>query len=384
MLNVLGVAGARPNFVKIAALHAAFSRSKTIRSRILHTGQHYDAAMSDIFFEELELPRPDIFLGVGSGSHAVQTARVMTAFEEEVSSNRPDVVIVVGDVNSTAACALVCAKMHIPVAHVEAGLRSGDRSMPEEINRIVTDAISDQLFVTEQSGVENLRREGVPDERIHFVGNVMIDSLVRFREKAAKRGTAESAGLPLKDYVLMTMHRPATVDVPERLARVVTLIEQIAESHPIVLPLHPRTEGKLEEMGLMQRLGKIENLMLSPPYGYMDFLNLMMNAGLLITDSGGVQEETTYLRVPCITLRPNTERPSTVEYGTNVLLPLDLDEVLDHSRRAMNGEWKEGQIPPLWDGRAAERIAGVLEQSEPQDMLHRYNGRPSMTPAAPL
>lgn len=360
MKHLLSVVGARPNFIKVGALHAAFSQQSGLCSRILHTGQHYDARMSDVFFRQLGLPEPDVYLGLGGGSHAVQTARIMVAFEEEVQRERPDLVVVVGDVNSTLACALVCAKLHIPVAHVEAGLRSGDRSMPEEINRLVTDAVADYLFVTEQSGVDNLRREGVAEDKIFFSGNVMIDTLLRLREKAERRDEAARLSLLHKGYVLMTMHRPATVDVPARLADLVVLVRRLAEAAPVVFPVHPRTRANLERAGLLASLLEAPGVRLTGPIGYLEFLSLMMQAGVVVTDSGGVQEETTALQVPCITLRPNTERPVTVALGTNELMPLDVAPVRAAVDRALAGQWKRGTVPPRWDGRAAERIAAVL------------------------
>jgi len=360
MIRVLSVAGARPNFIKVGALHAAFSRVPEIHSRILHTGQHYDARMSDVFFRQLELPEPDVYLGIGSGSHAEQTARIMMAFEREVLKNRPDVVVVVGDVNSTLACALVCAKLGIPVAHVEAGLRSGDRTMPEEINRLITDAISDLLFVSEETGLYNLRQEGIAEEKVFFTGNVMIDSLVRFKEKAASTEAMEHLGLHPREYILMTMHRPANVDVPEHLALIAELLQRLATKHPVVFPLHPRTRERLKRSGLFDRLDTIKTLYLTEPVGYLEFLNLMMQAGVIVTDSGGVQEETTFLEIPCITLRDTTERSVTVEVGTNVLLPLDVDLVERTVITALTGQWKQGNIPPFWDGRAADRIAEIL------------------------
>lgn len=360
MIRILSVAGARPNFIKVGALHAAFAQVPDISSRILHTGQHYDARMSDVFFRELELPEPDVYLGIGSGSHAEQTARIMMAFEQVVLKEVPDVVVVVGDVNSTLACALVCAKLCIPVAHVEAGLRSGDRTMPEEINRLLTDALSDFLFVTEESGLRNLRQEGVSEEKLFFSGNVMIDSLVRFKEKASRSGAVERLGLHPGAYTLMTMHRPANVDDPENLALVAELLQRLPSKQPVVIPLHPRTREALRRSGLLERLHTTERLHLTEPVGYLEFLNLMMHAGVIVTDSGGVQEETTFLGIPCITLRDSTERPVTVDAGTNVLLPLNVDLVERAIEDALAGRWKRGEIPPLWDGCAAMRIAEIL------------------------
>lgn len=360
MIKVLSVVGARPNFIKIGALHRAFEANPDLTSRIVHTGQHYDAKMSDVFFRQLELPEPDIYLGIGSGSHARQTADVMTAFEEVVLREQPDVVVVVGDVNSTVAAALVASKLHVPLVHVEAGLRSFDRRMPEEINRLATDAISDLLYVSEQSGLDNLHREGVPEEKVYFAGNVMIDSLVHFREKARALATAEEYGLEEGRYILTTLHRPSNVDSSENLLRIAELLAELQELATVVFPVHPRTRARLGSEGLLDRLDRLPNLRLTEPLGYLEFLNLMMHAGLLVTDSGGIQEETTFLRIPCITIRENTERPVTVDLGTNILLPLDQEEIVAAARRAMTGDWKEGTIPPLWDGKAATRIADHL------------------------
>ncbi|RMH63082.1 MAG: UDP-N-acetylglucosamine 2-epimerase (non-hydrolyzing) [Bacteroidetes bacterium] len=359
-MKVISVVGARPNFMKVAPLHRVLQRSDVFEPLIVHTGQHYDERMSDIFFRQLEMPEPDIYLGVGSGTHAQQTARVMVAFEEVVQQERPDVVIVVGDVNSTVACSLVAAKCHVPVAHVEAGLRSFDRTMPEEINRIVTDSLSDLLFVTEQSGLDNLKREGVPDEKVHFVGNVMIDALVQFREKAARTTIMGDLGLDPRGYVLMTMHRPANVDNAAGLGAVLETIERITEELPVVFPIHPRTRARFEQFDLADRLAAVERLTLTPPLGYLEFLRLMEQAAVVVTDSGGIQEETTYLQVPCLTLRDSTERPVTVELGTNELLPLDPARIHERVRAVRAGRRNGAQVPPLWDGHAAERIAEVL------------------------
>ncbi len=362
--------------MKVAPLHRAM-RAAGIDSRIVHTGQHYDEKMSDVFFRQLEMPEPDVYLGIGSGSHAEQTARVMTAFEEVVREEAPDLVLVVGDVNSTLACSLVAAKCHIPVAHVEAGLRSGDRRMPEEVNRIVTDSISDFLFVTEESGLENLRAEGVPEEKVFFVGNVMIDWLAYFPERVAGtphpnppppagegwgEGEGESNMLDPGNYVLMTMHRPSNVDNEAGLAKLMGVIERITATRPLVFPIHPRTLGRFEAFGMKARLEALPNLRLMPPQGYLEFLGLMEDAGAVVTDSGGIQEETTFLQTPCITLRENTERPVTVELGTNELMPLDPEKVAARVEAIMTGDRPKGRIPPLWDGKAAERIVAVLEE----------------------
>lgn len=362
-IKILNIVGARPNFMKVAPLHRAFEQSEHLASRIVHTGQHYDEKMSDIFFRQLEMPEPHVYLGVGSGTHAQQTARIMTAFEEVVQEEQPDLVLVVGDVNSTLACSLVAAKLHIPVAHVEAGLRSGDRSMPEELNRIVTDTLSDFLFVTEQSGVDNLHREGISEDKIFFVGNVMIDALVQFREKAAGTRIVGELGLTPGAYVLMTMHRPSNVDNRQGLEAVLETIEHMAERHAVVFPMHPRTRKRFADFGLSERLGQLTNVALLEPLGYLQFLRLMEQAGVVVTDSGGIQEETTYLRVPCITLRESTERPVTVSLGTNELLPLDPGRVAQRVADLIGGEQPHGQQPPYWDGHAAGRITRVLESS---------------------
>lgn len=359
-LKVLHVVGARPNFMKVGPVHRALEATGAAVSVVVHTGQHYDAKMSDVFFRDLGLPEPDHYLGVGGGTHAEQTARVMLAFEPVLLDEQPDLVLVVGDVNSTLAAALVAAKLQVPVAHVEAGLRSFDRAMPEELNRLCTDALSDLLFVTEQSGLDNLRREGVPDAKVHFVGNVMIDSLVAALPKARAAGAVERLGLPPRGFVLMTMHRPSNVDEEAPLREVVRLVEALAARLPVVLPLHPRTAGNLARFGLRERLDRIPALHLVEPLGYLDFLGLMEAAAAVVTDSGGVQEETTFLGVPCLTLRENTERPVTIAVGTNELAPLDADHVAARLDAILAGEGRKGEIPPLWDGHAAERIAEVL------------------------
>ena len=358
-MKVINVVGARPNFMKVAPLHRAFQEAG-IDSLIVHTGQHYDEKMSDIFFEQLEMPEPDVYLGVGSGSHAEQTARIMTAFEKVVEDEEPDLVLVVGDVNSTVACSLVATKMHIPVAHVEAGLRSGDRRMPEEVNRIVTDSIADFLFVTEESGVENLKGEGVPDEKVAFVGNVMIDALVAFRTKAAETSILEDLDVDAGAYVAMTMHRPSNVDNRQGVEALLATIQRVAESYPVVFPMHPRTANRFDEFGLADEVENTENLTVLEPLGYLEFLRLMEHAGVVVTDSGGIQEETTFLQVPCLTLRDSTERPITVEQGTNELMPLDAEKVAARVEELMQREKSKGRVPPLWDGKASERVVETL------------------------
>lgn len=359
-MKVLSVVGARPNFMKVAPLHRAMVASGVLESRIVHTGQHYDEKMSDIFFTQLELPKPHIYLGIGSGSHAEQTAKVMVAFEKVLAEENPDMVLVVGDVNSTLACSIVCAKQHVPIAHVEAGLRSFDREMPEEINRMVTDRISDYLFVTEQSGIDNLKNEGTNPDSVFFVGNVMIDSLVHFRAKAAKSTVLYELDLLDKPYVLMTTHRPSNVDDKNNLTELVRIVEGITKKMHLVFPMHPRTQKQLEKFELLDRIEGLPNLTITEPLGYLEFLRLMENAEAVVTDSGGIQEETTFLQVPCLTLRENTERPVTITQGTNELLPLDQAKVLCRLDQILEGEHREGTVPPLWDGRAAERITACL------------------------
>ena len=316
MLKVLNVVGARPNFMKVAPLVAAMKRrGREFAPLVVHTGQHYDARMSDAFFRDLGLPEPDVHLGVGSGSHAAQTARVMIEFEPVVLEHKPDWVLVVGDVNSTLACALVCSKLGVKVAHVEAGLRSRDRAMPEEINRILTDQISDLLLTPSPDGDANLRGEGIPESRIRFVGNVMIDSLLAQLKNAENSRIREDLGVAGADYAALTLHRPSNVDDPAAFARILDALENIAQRLPIIFPVHPRTRARLDEFGLAARLEQTANIRVIEPLGYLDFLRLYSGARLVLTDSGGIQEETTALGIPCLTLRENTERPVTVTLG---------------------------------------------------------------------
>ncbi|QJW91168.1 UDP-N-acetylglucosamine 2-epimerase (non-hydrolyzing) [Spirosoma taeanense] len=365
-MKILNIVGARPNFMKVAPLHRAFLAYPDIDSKIVHTGQHYDARMSDVFFNQLELPQPDYYLGVGGGTHTQQTAEIMLKFEEVMTAEQPDWVLVVGDVTSTIACALVAVRMGVRVAHVEAGLRSGDRRMPEEINRILTDNLSDLLFVTEQAGLDNLRREGVANEKVQFVGNVMIDSLVHYRRKANELDTIGALGQTPGAYVVVTMHRPANVDAEAGLRSIVQIVENTAPLKTVLFPVHPRTRANLTRFGLMDRLLAIPNVQLLEPQGYLEFLNLMEHAAIVITDSGGIQEETTYLQVPCLTFRDSTERPVTVTLGTNQLLAdLNAETVRQKVGEILAGQAKPGVVPPLWDGQAAGRIAGILLETKP-------------------
>ena len=345
--------------MKIAPVIRAMERAG-LSQFLVHTGQHYDATMSDLFFKQLEIPSPDLNLEVGSGSQTVQTAEIMRRFEPVALEKRPDLVVVVGDVNSTMACALVAVKLGIPVAHIEAGLRSFDRSMPEEINRIVTDAVSDLLFVTERSGLENLRREGIPDRKVYFVGNVMIDTLLLHRAAAKQSGVLSRIGLAQgQPYALVTLHRPSNVDDPEKLRRLLGALEELARELIVIFPVHPRTRKNAEELGLQTESAR---LLMIEPLGYLDFLNLMDNSRLVITDSGGIQEETTVLGVPCLTVRENTERPATIEYGTNHLVGSNPSAMLQAARQVLRQDCIAGRIPELWDGKAAGRIVEILRR----------------------
>lgn len=360
-MQITCVVGARPNFPKVAPILAAAAERSDIKCRLVHTGQHYDERMSTLFFTELGLPAPDVYLGVGSGTHAAQTARVMLAFDEVLDQGETDVVLVVGDVNSTLACALVAAKRGIAVAHVEAGLRSGDRTMPEEINRILTDQLSDYLFTTERSAAGNLQAEGIPAERTFFVGNVMIDTLFLNRERARESRVLERLHVTPRGYALCTLHRPSNVDSRRDAENTVRALEVLCAQLPVVLPLHPRTRSKLESFGLLERVQALPGIAIIEPQGYLDFLALMDNARVVLTDSGGVQEETTALGVPCLTFRENTERPITVTEGTNQLIGLSPQRLAAALDALLSQPSKDYRAPELWDGRAAHRILDVLQ-----------------------
>ena len=420
-MKVLIVVGARPNFMKAAPIIAAINEynerisakfadrrerpAETIRHFLVHTGQHYDDLLSGCFFSDLKLPKPNVHLGVGSGSHAVQTAEIMKKFEEVLLGEKPDVVVVVGDVNSTLACALVAAKISFDsagsrplIVHVEAGLRSFDRSMPEEINRILTDHVSDLLFVTEESGLQNLRNERIPPDRIHFVGNTMIDSLLAFKGKAEASTILEELGLrtqtgkngagnSINRYALLTLHRPTNVDNRDAFLNILAGLEELATDCPIIFPAHPRTQRRIKEFGLESRLGmngtKIEGdardsgnrrhgIVLTDPLGYLDFLCLMKHATLVVTDSGGIQEETTCLGIPCVTVRENTERPVTVEKGTNTIAGTKKESINDAIRR-QTGRRTNGGMPKKWDGQAATRIVDVFIRTYHEKALSRQS-----------
>jgi UDP-N-acetylglucosamine 2-epimerase (non-hydrolysing) len=362
MKKVISVVGARPNFMKVAPIHRAFENYKNIEHFIVHTGQHYDKNMSDAFFQDLEMPHPKHFMNIRSGSHAEQTAKVMVEFEKVILEEKPDLVIVVGDVNSTVACSLTAVKLHIPVVHVESGLRSGDRKMPEEINRIVTDSICDYAFVTEKSGKENLIKENYPEDRIFFVGNTMIDSQYFALPKLNESSIIEDLKLNRKTYVLSTVHRPSNVDNKEQLSDLLDVFEKISQKRTVVIPMHPRTKNNLEKFDLQDKLDQLNNIVVTGPMGYLDFLNLMKNCDFVLTDSGGIQEETTALGVDCITIRTTTERPSTIEEGTNVLVYPNKEKIEEAVDKYLSGERKEGSVPYLWDGKAAERITEKISK----------------------
>ena len=360
--RLLLVVGARPNFMKIAPIVRELGRyPERFASTLVHTGQHYDAAMSEVFFTELGLPRPDVDLGVGSGSHAQQTAAIMAAFEPVVLEKSPDLVVVVGDVNSTIACALVAVKLGVRVAHVEAGLRSFDRTMPEEINRVLTDQISDLLFITEASAAENLQREGVPADRIHFTGNVMIDTLLSHAAEARRRAVAARYGVPPRGYAVLTLHRPSNVDQDGTFGGLMGALSEIGRELPIFFPVHPRTRPALRRSPVAAEMIEAGVLRLLDPLGYLDFLGLVADSAVVLTDSGGVQEETTVLGVPCVTLRTSTERPVTITSGTNILAGTDPRRIVDAFRTARTRAGQRGR-PQFWDGKAAERIVEVLRR----------------------
>ena len=369
-MKVILVVGARPNFMKIAPIiraidkHNASSKNKSIEPVLIHTGQHYDYEMSRVFFEDLELPVPDIYLGVGSGTHAVQTGKTMVAFEKALLRETPELVIVVGDVNATLAAALATAKLCLPVAHVEAGLRSHDKTMPEEINRVLTDQIADLLFTPSLDDSENLRKEGIAESKIHFVGNVMVDSLLYNLRQAEGRPVLSRLGLKQNGYALLTLHRPANVDDRGTLLKIMKSLREISTRVPIVFPVHPRTRKNMENFKLGDFLKESANIQVIEPSGYLDFLCLMMNARLVMTDSGGVQEEATVLDIPCLTLRNTTEWKITVSHGTNILIKDTNHELVDGAFNILDGKGKKGSRPELWDGKAAERIVEVISRRE--------------------
>jgi UDP-N-acetylglucosamine 2-epimerase (non-hydrolysing) len=360
-MKIIHVVGARPNFMKIAPIMAEIGRyPHTFKQILVHTGQHYDEELSQVFFNELNIPRPDAYLGVGSGSHADQTAKVMLAFEPVLLHEQPDLVLVVGDVNSTLACTLVAKKLGVAVAHVEAGLRSFDHTMPEEINRVLTDQMASLLFTTERSAKDNLIREGVTDEKIHFVGNVMIDTLLKHKDRAMALDVLARFDVEPKKFALLTLHRPANVDKPGVLAGLLDGLAEIQQRIPILFPAHPRTIKQVRQYGFEESLAAMSNLRLTEPLSYLEFFNFMANARMVLTDSGGIQEETTILGVPCLTLRENTERPATVTEGTNIVVGADPQRIIEECSLILRNGGKRGNIPELWDGHAARRIVDIL------------------------
>lgn len=360
MIKIINICGARPNFMKIAPLMRAYQAYDNIEALLVHTGQHYDENMSDLFFRQLGIPEPDINLEVGSAGHAKQTAEIMMRFEPVLLEHKPDWIVVVGDVNSTIACALVATKLGVKVAHVEAGLRSFDRDMPEEINRLLTDAISDLLFVSEPSGLENLAKEGVAEQKVHFVGNVMIDTLRSNLEKAERSPILEQLQVEPGGFNVVTLHRPSNVDDAATFGRIADALDEIQRDLPTIFPMHPRTRHNLSKLGLAERFEAMPNLRILEPVGYLDFLRLLGKAAVVITDSGGIQEETTILGTWCLTVRENTERPITVTQGTNTLVGTDTDKLTSAYRKCRTSARSAKPVPEKWDGKAAERIADVL------------------------
>jgi len=374
MKTILLVAGARPNFMKIAPILRALKTHPNLRGLVVHTGQHYDHGMAGSFFESLGIGEPDFNLGVGSGSHAAQTAKIMVAFEEVCEKTNPDMVLVVGDVNSTIAAGLVAKKQNVLLGHVEAGLRSRDRTMPEEINRLATDAITDIFFTTEKEGTSNLVGEGQDSRKVHFVGHVMIDNLFYQLSKINESGPSELArslcnGLPAA-YACLTLHRPSNVDNKEVLTGIIKACKKLSEKTPVIFPCHPRTKKNIDAFGLSSFFSEItalgadkkSGLLITTPLGYDDFLYIFKNARLMLTDSGGLQEETTALKIPCITIRENTERPITVEVGSNVLAGTKPESIVEYGEKALAGKWKKSSVPDKWDGKASERIAEIIDK----------------------
>lgn len=360
-MRILCTAGARPNFIKIAALYHEMVNRPTIEPILVHTGQHFDDNMSKVFFDELQLPRPDINLNVAGGTHTWQTAQIMLRFESVLTDFSPDVVLVVGDVNSTLATSLVASRYNIPLAHVEAGLRSGDRNMPEEINRTVVDHLADLLFVTEQSGLDNLRNEGIPENKVFLVGNVMIDTLMKNLKKAHESNILQQLEVSKNHYALVTLHRPANSDNKDVLEDILRALIEISHDIQVILPIHPRTKNMMENFGLLASIKNEPNFLLTNPLGYFDFANLLSNAYVVLTDSGGIQEETTILGVPCLTIRNNTERPVTIQYGTNTLVGVKGKDIIQAYYSLSKHQNRTHRHPPLWDGNASSRIADILE-----------------------
>ena len=360
MMKILSIVGTRPNFMKIAALVDEIKKAKNVEHVLIHTGQHYDKEMSKLFFDDLQLPKPDINLGVGSGSYGEQIGNIIIGLEKVVKEQNPDLVIVVGDVNSTFAGALVAKQLGIQVAHIEAGLRSFDLSMPEEINRMLTDRISDMLFTTEDSGNKNLISEGVDKKNIFFVGNVMIDTLLKHKKESEKSDILKKLSIKKENYAVLTLHRPANVDSKKNFENIILILEELQKKIKIVFPMHPRTKKNINALELNKKISGMKNLVITEPLGYLDFLHLMAESKLVLTDSGGIQEETTVLGVPCITLRGSTERPVTVEQGTNIIVSTDKNKIIKAANKVLKGAKFKSKIPQLWDGKAAQRIIKVI------------------------
>jgi len=365
MLNIHLVVGARPNYMKMSPLYDEFARyPDKFRVKFIHTGQHYDDSMSKLFFIDLKMPQPDVFLEVGSGTHGAQTACIMERYEKYLLEEKPDLVFVAGDVNSTLACAIDAAKLHIPVAHVEAGLRSYDSRMPEEINRLLTDQISDYLLIPSPEAETNLLKEGIAQEKIHFVGNIMIDSLLKHKHIAQQSDILTKLDIRthpnIEKYCLVTLHRPSNVDEKSGLENILLAFKTIGSKSKIIFPMHPRTLNNIKKLNLENLLSTIPNLIVTEPLGYLDFLNLEMHADFVITDSGGIQEETTFLQIPCLTLRENTERPITITEGTNQLVKLDQNSIVKAAVEIISGKRKTGKIPHYWDGHTSERIVNIF------------------------
>lgn len=362
-MKIACIVGARPNFMKIAPILEEIEKHPNLDPILVHTGQHYDYEMSQVFFEDLDIPEPDVYLGVGSGSHAIQTGKIMMAFEEVVLEHKPDLVLVVGDVNSTLACSLVAAKLWIPIAHVEAGIRSFDRTMPEEINRLLTDSISDYLLTPTEDANENLKKEGIPDRKIFLVGDVMIDTLLKYKDKASSDSILSNLNLEKRSYILMTLHRPSNVDVKSNFAKILNALTEIQRLIKIVFPIHPRTKARIEEFGFGNAVSGMENLIIIDPLGYLKFMGLMVNSRFVLTDSGGMQTETTVLNIPCLTMRENTERPETIREGTNTLVGNDTHLIIEESMKILDGYGKTGIYPEIWDGHTAERIVETIDHA---------------------
>lgn len=360
-MKIINIVGARPNFMKIAPVMDAMGKSKVIKPLLLHTGQHYDEKMSSLFFEELKIPKPDIYLGVGSGTHAKQVAHIMEKFDDVCEEEKPDAILVVGDVNSTMACSLVASKLGIKIIHLEAGLRSFDRRMPEEINRLVTDSIADLLLTPSEDGSQNLLNEGISADKIQLVGNIMIDTLFRFLPVIEKSSIIDQLHLTPQQYLLVTLHRPSNVDQKENLKEILTTFREIQKKIKIVFPVHPRTMKNINEFGFSELINEMKNLIITEPFGYLDFQRLMTQSKAVITDSGGVQEETTALKIPCITIRENTERPVTVTEGSNVLIGSDMGQLVLMIEKVLANKWKKSTIPEQWDGKTADRVVKIIE-----------------------